>query len=283
MEQWETNWKDHYATLGVRISAEPEVIKGAYNAMARKYHPDVNSAGAARMKEVNEAYEVLSDSLKKADYDAAYKERWQSRYGGGRQYSGSSAGSGRWESSGNRQRGSAGRGSGDAGPGPSAGRSRRETTQEEEQEPESEGTGEGGGIWQAASSAWRRFRQRNADRPVYVDQREMIFPWPSRGWQQAALITSIPLGLALAILAPLVWFKLGGGALFLAGCYACLETHCVCQVENAGAVARFLGTIVVLVMLIVIGAAMLALALGLVTATIAAILIGFLLVKAAKR
>lgn len=283
MEQWETNWKDHYATLGVRMNAEPEVIKGAYNAMARKYHPDVNSAGAARMKEVNEAYEVLSDALKKADYDSAYKERWQSRFGEARQNSGSPGGSGRWESSGNRQGDSAGWGNGDAGPGPSAGSSRRGTAQEEEQEPDSEGMGEGGGTWQAAASAWQRFRRRNAGRPVYVDHREKIMPWPSRGWQQAALISSIPLGLVLAILAPLLWFQVGGVVLFLAGGYACLETHCVSQVENANAAARFLGTVVVLVMLIVIGAVMLALALGLVTAAIAALLIGSLVVKAIKR
>ena len=143
--------------------------------------------------------------------------------------------------------------------------------------------GEGGGIWQAASSAWRRFRQRNAGRPLHVDHREKIIPWPSRGWQQAALLFSMPLGLALAILSPLVWFQLGGGALFLAGGYACLGTRCVSRVEDAGVAARFLGTVVVLVMLIVIGAAMLALALGLVTAAVAALLIGLLVVKAVKR
>jgi len=142
--------------------------------------------------------------------------------------------------------------------------------------------GEGGGVWQAVTSAWRRFRRRNAGRPTYVDYREKIIPWPSRGWQQAALLFSIPLGLTLAILAPLLWFQVSGGALFLAGGYACLETRCVSKVENASAVARFLGTIVVLVMLLVIGAAMLALALGLVTAAIAAMLIGLLVVKAVK-
>jgi len=95
VEQWKNNWKDYYATLGVCMSAEPEVIRGAYNAMARKYHPDVNPTGATRMKDVNEAFEVLSDSLKKADYDAAYRARWQSRQG-----SGSSAGSGQRNSGG---------------------------------------------------------------------------------------------------------------------------------------------------------------------------------------
>jgi DnaJ-class molecular chaperone len=152
MEGWRVNWKDYYDILGVRINTEPEVIKGAYNAMARKFHPDINPAGAARMKAVNEAYEVLSDPLRKADYDAAYKARWHSRYGPGRQDSGSSAGG------------------------------RRGTQEEETQDPESEGTGEGGGIWQTASSAWRRFRRRNAGRPVYVDHREKIIPWPSRRW-----------------------------------------------------------------------------------------------------
>ena len=237
MEQWKNNWKDYYAVLGVRMNTEPEVIRGAYNAMARKYHPDVNAAGAARMKDVNEAYEVLSDSLKKADYDAAYRE---CRQDGG---------------------------------------SRKET----EQEQDGEGMGEGGGAWQAASSAWRHFRQSRAGRPSCVDAGEKIIPWPSRSWQQAALLFSIPLGLGLAILSPLVWFQLGGGALFLAGGYACLETRCISQVEEASVAARFLGTVVVLVMLIVIGAILLALALGLVTAAIAALLIGLLVVKAVKR
>jgi hypothetical protein len=74
MEQYELNWKDYYGALGVRMSAEPEVIKGAYNAMARKYHPDTGGS-TQRMKEINESYEVLSDPQRKASYDLYCRQR----------------------------------------------------------------------------------------------------------------------------------------------------------------------------------------------------------------
>lgn len=54
--------------------AEAEVIKAAYAAMAKKYHPDKGGT-SQRMKEINEAYEVLSDAARKARYDAAYQQR----------------------------------------------------------------------------------------------------------------------------------------------------------------------------------------------------------------
>ena len=62
---------DHYVTLRVGRDASPEEIKKAYRQLARKYHPDVSSEPAAeeRFKEVNAAYEVLSDSDKRAMYD----------------------------------------------------------------------------------------------------------------------------------------------------------------------------------------------------------------------
>jgi curved DNA-binding protein len=65
-------FKDYYQTLGVARDATAEQIKKAYRALARKHHPDLSKeAGAeARMKEVNEAYAVLSDPEKRAAYDA---------------------------------------------------------------------------------------------------------------------------------------------------------------------------------------------------------------------
>lgn len=64
--------KDFYDVLGVNRNADVDDIKRAYRALARKHHPDVsqNKAEAEhRFKEINEAYEVLSDPQKRAQYD----------------------------------------------------------------------------------------------------------------------------------------------------------------------------------------------------------------------
>lgn len=67
-----TDFKDYYAILGVSKTASPEEIKQAFRKLARKYHPDVNPGNKqaeARFKEINEAYEVLSDPDKRSKYD----------------------------------------------------------------------------------------------------------------------------------------------------------------------------------------------------------------------
>jgi len=63
--------KSLYETLGVSEKASPEEIKKAYRKLARKYHPDVNKDEEAveKFKEINAAYEVLSDKQKKDEYD----------------------------------------------------------------------------------------------------------------------------------------------------------------------------------------------------------------------
>ena len=63
--------KDYYRVLGVDKKADPARIKEAYRKLALKYHPDrnrENPEAAARMKEINESYAVLSDPRKKTQY-----------------------------------------------------------------------------------------------------------------------------------------------------------------------------------------------------------------------
>ena len=66
--------KDYYDTLGVPKNASDEDIKKAYRKLAMKHHPDRNQgdsgkAAEAKFKEAKEAYEMLSDSSKRAAYD----------------------------------------------------------------------------------------------------------------------------------------------------------------------------------------------------------------------
>jgi molecular chaperone DnaJ len=63
--------RDYYEVLGVSRTASQDEIKRAFRRLARQYHPDINKApdAEARFKEINEAYEVLSDADKRAMYD----------------------------------------------------------------------------------------------------------------------------------------------------------------------------------------------------------------------
>jgi curved DNA-binding protein len=64
-------FKDYYPVLGVPRTASEDEIRRAYRKLARKYHPDVSKESDAqeRMREVNEAYEVLGDKEKRQAYD----------------------------------------------------------------------------------------------------------------------------------------------------------------------------------------------------------------------
>ncbi len=71
--------KDYYNILGVRRDASEQEIKQAYRRLARQHHPDVNpgnKSAEAKFKEINEAYEVLSDKEKRQKYDR-FGEQWQ--------------------------------------------------------------------------------------------------------------------------------------------------------------------------------------------------------------
>lgn len=79
--------KDYYEVLGIDHNASQEEIKRAYRRLARQFHPDVNpnnKKAAERFKEINEAYQVLSDPQKRAQYDrfghAAFGNNYQTEY-----------------------------------------------------------------------------------------------------------------------------------------------------------------------------------------------------------
>jgi len=61
--------KDYYKTLGIDKKANKEEIKKAFHKLAHKYHPDKQGGDEAKFKEINEAYQILSDDNKRAQYD----------------------------------------------------------------------------------------------------------------------------------------------------------------------------------------------------------------------
>ncbi len=78
--------KDYYETLGIDRNATPEEIKKAYHRLAVQYHPDKNPGdkeAEEKFKDVSEAYQVLSDPQKRAQYDRFGPEGVQGGYAGG--------------------------------------------------------------------------------------------------------------------------------------------------------------------------------------------------------
>ncbi len=77
--------KSYYEILGVNKNASDDEIKKAYRGLAKKYHPDLNpgnAQAAERLKEVNEAYSVLSDKAKKSNYDTYGSAEGPQGFGG---------------------------------------------------------------------------------------------------------------------------------------------------------------------------------------------------------
>jgi curved DNA-binding protein len=81
-------FKDYYAALGLAPDVDEQAIKQAYRKFARQYHPDVNPGdkqAEERFKEINEAYQALSDPERRRKYDELREQyqRWQQRGGRG--------------------------------------------------------------------------------------------------------------------------------------------------------------------------------------------------------
>ena len=89
--------KDYYESLGLTKDASDDDIKKAFRKQAKKYHPDLNPGNTraeARFKEINEAYEVLSDSEKKSRYDQFGHAGVDPNFGGGSPFGGGFSGFG---------------------------------------------------------------------------------------------------------------------------------------------------------------------------------------------
>ena len=75
--------KDYYNILGISKGASDDEIKKAFRKLAHKYHPDIGGGDDAKFKEINEAYQVLSDKQKRGQYDQFGSSFDQAGAGGG--------------------------------------------------------------------------------------------------------------------------------------------------------------------------------------------------------
>src|SRR6185369_9683681 len=85
---------DYYEVLGVTKSASQEEIKKAFHKLAHKYHPD-KGGDEKKFKEINEAYQVLSDTQKRQQYDQ-FGKGFENMGGGGNPFGGAQGGDFNW-------------------------------------------------------------------------------------------------------------------------------------------------------------------------------------------
>lgn len=77
----DTDAPDYYELLQISVTAEPETVQRVYRMLAQRYHPDNQQTGdQRRFRELVEAYEVLADPVRRAQYDVIYNEQRKTRF-----------------------------------------------------------------------------------------------------------------------------------------------------------------------------------------------------------
>lgn len=77
----DTDAPDYYELLQISVTAEPETVQRVYRMLAQRYHPDNQQTGdQRRFRELVEAYEVLADPVRRAQYDIIYNEQRKTRF-----------------------------------------------------------------------------------------------------------------------------------------------------------------------------------------------------------
>lgn len=193
-------------------TAEAEVIKAAYAAMAKKYHPD-RGGTTERMKEINEAYEVLSDAGRKTRYDVAYQERQKK----------SGATGGYYYQSGYYQR------------------------QRQSASDTASGSRWNGGFDRGYESQGQSEQRQQTTREP--SGREKLLPWLSWKWQRIALFSSFPIALILMRVMHNPLATPIGLTLLVAASYACIKTRGLTRTRQASSGARFAGGLAIVLSL----------------------------------